>query len=224
MIELENVEVESADKIDNQENIIEESIINEPIKEAENIKDEVALDVDNKELQPQEEKEENINIIDTKVYIDEFATNGKLSEDSYEKIEKAGISRDIVDLYIEGQKAIFTLHTNELMAVAGGKDEYNKMINWATENLSDSEKDAFNDAVYSSDKSVGKLAVSGLYARYKNQNNYSLGSRIEADNNKIFDTYSSMAEMVRDVQDERYKQDEAFRKIVAEKASRSFTL
>ncbi len=223
MIELENIETESSKDIDNQENIIEESIINEPILEVENIKDEVALNIDDKEL-PQEEGKENVNIIDTKIYIDEFATYGKLSEDSYEKIEKAGISRDIVDLYIEGQKALLTLHTNELMAVAGGKDEYNKMVNWAAENLSDSEKDAFNNAVYSSDKSVGMLAVSGLYARYKNQNSFNLGNRIEADNNKIFDTYSSMAEMVRDVQDMRYKQDEAFRKIVAEKAARSFTL
>lgn len=214
MITIENndKENENLENLENTETI--ETVEQENIEENINIQEETKVS----EKQVTEEHEV---LFDTSSYIKEYETYGKLSDESYEKIEKAGISRDIVDLYIDGQKAIIELHSQNLMKIVGGADEYKKMVSWAAENLTESEKNAFNNAVDNSDFATATFAISGLNARYKNATNFNSGSRIEADNGQYFDVYSSMAEMVKDVKDERYKSDEAFRLKVMQKAMRS---
>lgn len=202
--------------IENNDNENEnlENLENTENKEIENIEENINIQEETKVAEEQV-------LFDTSSYIKEYETYGKLSDESYEKIEKAGISRDIVDLYIDGQKAIIELHSQNLMKIVGGADEYKKMVSWAAENLSESEKNAFNNAVDNSDFATATFAISGLNARYKNATNFNSGVRIEADNSQYFDVYSSMAEMVKDVKDERYKSDEAFRLKVMQKAMRS---
>ena len=51
----------------------------------------------------------------------EYETNDGLSDASYEKLEKAGISRAVVDQFIEGQEAVRELTRNAVFAEAGGE-------------------------------------------------------------------------------------------------------
>ena len=89
----------------------------------------------------------------------EYAEKGELDEKSYEALEKAGIPKDYVNQFIEGQKAIADQQATSIKNMVGGADAYAEMSNWAAENMSDEEKSAYNTAVNSKDIETAKLAV-----------------------------------------------------------------
>ena len=72
----------------------------------------------------------------------EWAQNGELAAESYDKLEKAGIPRALVDSYIEGQQQIVQQAQSRVYESVGGEDAYKAMIDWAGDNLSDSEIEA----------------------------------------------------------------------------------
>ena len=161
-------------------------------------------------------------VLDISSFEREYAERGALSEESYKAFENIGIGKNVVDMYIEGRKAIAQAHADEIMNAAGGRAEYEKMTAWASENFSEAEKTAFNSAINSGDIQAARLAATGLNARYKLSAGYLPANRLEGGTGAGADIYASMAEMVRDVQDPRYKSDEAFRRKVAAKAAVSF--
>ena len=163
----------------------------------------------------------DVPFIQTELMEQEYAREGCLSEESYSILEKVGISRHVAQMYIEGQKAIAAAQVAEIMNVAGGEKQYKAMTLWAAENLSDSEKDVFNNAVSGSDKELAKFAVGGLRARYLHAMGFEPMAAVEGVNAPWQHGYESLAEMVRDVADPRYKNDEAYRRKVAAKAARS---
>ena len=55
---------------------------------------------------------------------------------------------------------------SDVKNVAGGEDTYAEMMQWASDNLSENEKSAYNN-VNSTDVESIKLAVTGLKARYE---------------------------------------------------------
>ena len=99
-------------------------------------------------------------------YSNEYNSNGSLSDSSYAEMEQKGIPRNVVDQYIEGQKALATNVQNQVYNTVGGKEQYTEMVNWAKDSLSKDEVNAFNTAVNSSDVAQINLAVQGLKARY----------------------------------------------------------
>ena len=46
-------------------------------------------------------------------------------------MEQKGIPRNVVDQYIEGQKALVTNVQNQVYNSVGGKEQYAEMVNWA---------------------------------------------------------------------------------------------
>lgn len=52
----------------------------------------------------------------------EFADNGELGEDSLAKLESQGISKDIVNNYIDGQRAVALQIETEVKDIAGGRE------------------------------------------------------------------------------------------------------
>jgi hypothetical protein len=118
---------------------------------------------------PQEEAKEALETkgLDLGSFSQEFADNGTLSEDSYKLLENAGIPKSTVDQYITGQQAVQEKSLNTLYDTAGGKDNLDSMLNWASSNLSETEIQAFNEVVSSSSQEQALLAVSGLRGRYE---------------------------------------------------------
>lgn len=150
----------------------------------------------------------------------EFADNGELSDSTYEDLQKRGIPRDMVDTYIEGQKALATEYQTELYGFAGGEENYNEMAEWATENLSDDEVDAYNDAIVSGNSAQARLAIDGLVQRYRNAEGVQprlVGGKASAS----VDTYNSWAQVTADMAKPEYKKDPAFRQAVSNKLARS---
>jgi hypothetical protein len=97
----------------------------------------------------------------------EFAQTGKLSDASYAALEKAGYARDMVDTYIAGQSAKATSLAAAAHSVTEGAENYGKMTQWASENLSSEEIEAFNAQLATNNPAVIKVATQALFKRYQ---------------------------------------------------------
>ena len=96
----------------------------------------------------------------------EYNEKGQLDDKSYESLEKAGIPKSYVDAFINGQAALAKQQGDDVKAVVGGEESYNKIASWAAENMTEAEKKAYNDTVNSRDVESIKLAVAGLKAKF----------------------------------------------------------
>lgn len=152
----------------------------------------------------------------------EFAKNGSLSDESYEKLQKAGFDRNLVDQYIEGQRALASQYETSIMQEVGGSDKYTEIVTWAKANMSPAEIEAYNAAVSSGNKEQAKLAVLGLNAKYL-QNVGSDPQRLIGGQGSgaSADTFESMAQVTAAMKDPQYKNDPAFRAKVQAKLARS---
>jgi len=151
----------------------------------------------------------------------EYAEKGELDEKSYEALEKAGIPKDYVNQFIEGQKAIADQQATSIKEMVGGADAYAEMSNWAAENMSEEEKTAYNTAVNSKDIETAKLAVVGLKAKFERANGNEpnlLEGKGTVSGEK---GYASWAEVTRAMSDERYSKDPAYQAMVQEKLANS---
>ncbi len=163
---------------------------------------------------------ENVGL-DFDVLAGEYNEIGSLSDESYQKFEKAGIKREIVDAYIEGQKAIAERNQDLIYQTVGGAENYQAMIDWAVANLSPKEKSAYNNAINGDTEQI-KLAVEGLSARYVKANGNPPKQLIQGDPPSVRSgAYQSRAEMIRDMQDPKYQTDPAFRQMVHNKLAKS---
>ena len=151
----------------------------------------------------------------------EYAEKGELDEKSYEALEKAGIPKDYVNQFIEGQKAIADQQATSIKNMVGGAEAYTEMSNWAAENMSEEEKTAYNTAVNSKDLETAKLAVVGLKAKFERANGNEpnlLEGKGTVSGEK---GYASWAEVTRAMSDERYSKDPAYQAMVQEKLANS---
>ena len=146
--------------------------------------------------------------IDYSALESEYQENGNLSEDTYKSLEERGIPKNMVDAYIAGQEAIVSTTINKMYDIVGGETQYNDMIQWAQESLSESEVAAFNSSLTSTEAT--EFAINGLYARYKAEQgpNFIQGQQSRSSTSG---GYNSKAEMMREMADPRYGKDPAFR-------------
>lgn len=141
----------------------------------------------------------------------EFATNGKLSDESYALLEKSGIKRAAADKYIEGRRAYVAQQENAILADVGGKEGYSKLVEWAAAGgMTPQEVEAYNAAMDSGDTNQIKLAVSGLKAKHTAsfgvEPNLVQGARGSSEVG-----FRSTAEMMAAISDPRYEVDSAYR-------------
>ena len=151
----------------------------------------------------------------------EYAENGKLNEESYKALEKSGIPKEYVDQFIEGQKAIGDQQTSTVKNMVGGDEAYTEMAEWASKNMTDGEKKAYNTAVNSKDMETVKSAVDSLKAKYESVN----GSEPNLTQGKATPTteqgYQSWAEVTAAMSDSRYAKDPAYQEMVKNKIANS---
>jgi hypothetical protein len=150
----------------------------------------------------------------------EFNENGNLSEDTYKNLQDKGIPKEMVDAYVKGQESIAANYETEMYSFAGGKDSYTEMAQWASDNLPESEIDAFNETIQSGNQAQARLAIDGLMSRYRDNGGAEptlVGGKASAS----VDTYSSWAQVTKDMSTAEYKKDPAFRATVEKKLGRS---
>ena len=183
-----------------------------------------------KEDAPKEEAKSDLDIAEKAVesaglnmdsLANEYNEKGELDAKSYEALEKAGIPKDYVNQFIEGQKAIADQQATSIKDMVGGNDAYNEMASWAAENMSEQEKTAYNTAVNSKDIETAKLAVVGLKAKFEKANGNE--PKLVEGKGTITgqDGYKSWAEVTRAMSDDRYQKDPAYQAMVQEKLANS---
>jgi hypothetical protein len=152
---------------------------------------------------------------------EEFAKDGKLADGSYKSLEKAGIPKEYVDRFIAGQQAIADQQSATVKNLVGGTEAYDSMSEWAGQNLTETEKQAYNTAVNSKDLEAVKLAVVGLKARYAQ----ATGSEPQLVEGKASPSgeqgFASWAQVTQAMSDPRYAKDPAYQAEVKNKLANS---
>ena len=151
----------------------------------------------------------------------EFDNSGELKAESYQALEKAGIPKEYVDQFIAGQLAMRDNLVNDVKGVAGGDEAYAEMMQWASDNLSETEKSAYNNAVNSNDIESIKLAVNGLKARYETANGIEPTLAKGKASPSTEGGYRSWAEVTEAMADPRYQKDIAYQDDVKRKIQNS---
>lgn len=153
----------------------------------------------------------------------EYTQNGGLSDKSYKKLEEAGISREIADGYIAGQKALGQQIGNQVKDSVGGQEEYQNMVEWAKSNYTQDQIKAYDDAVNSGNIELAKMAARGLQADYQYKagvDGKTYGGKPSAPEGAQ-DVFRSNAEVTAAMKDPRYEFDHAYRQDVLSKLERS---
>lgn len=158
--------------------------------------------------------------LDFNVFQEEYNANGQLSDEAYNALAEAGISRQVVDTWIQGQEALVEQQVSEIFDITGGQENYQQMLEWAGDNLSDWELDAFNNAVDRVD-SASKLAVSGLYARYLNSEGYQPNLMSGDYSANTAPRYESLAQLTEAMRNPKYNNDPAYRAEVQKRLANS---
>ena len=159
--------------------------------------------------------------------------NGTLSDDMYGKLEQAGLSKNLVDSYLEGVRQqtgmqqqvqapiLSDAEVTEVHNIAGGKDGYEQLMTWASDNMSDADAKSFDEVIETGNKAAVTFAVKALMGQYEDAvgRDSSLVQGKASDNSG--DVYRSMAEVVRDMNNPEYDRDPAIRADVQRKLERS---
>lgn len=139
---------------------------------------------------------------------EEFSRTGTISDAKREALDKLGIRGQYQDMHLQGMQAYQQQHVNTVFDLAGGKDAFFGMQNWANTQLNDDEKVQFNEAINSGDSARAKLAIEGLKRLWETNGSPMEPVLIDGDPNSDrpdMAPFRSMHEMRAAMQDERYK-------------------
>jgi len=148
--------------------------------------------------------------------------NQGLDDEHYQRLEKAGYSREVVDAYMAGQFAVQEQYTGRLVEAGGGEQNVDAMFKWAEAGgLEQSQIDAYNE-YFDQGGPQALMAMENLRAKYENSGNATYRA-VTGANAPSYETsrFESSAQVMNAMSDPRYKVDPAFRAEVARKLQRS---
>jgi len=151
----------------------------------------------------------------------EYSEKGELDAKSYEALEKVGITKQYVDNYIAGQEAIANQQATEIKQTVGGEETYQEMVDWASKNMTEGEKQAYNKAVNSGDMDTVKLAVNALKGQYERANGVEpnlVEGKAQPSQEQGFQSWAQVTEAMADP---RYAKDMAYQNEVKNKLANS---
>lgn len=152
---------------------------------------------------------------DASPFYKEFSETGKLSDESFAALEADGLPRSIVEGYIAGQVALRDARDAAGFSLAGGKEQFSKMAEWAAKSLPQAEIDVLNSGLAGTDAQM-KQAVLALKAQYEATFGSSPAlARGDAPATTGPTPFSSRAEVTAAMRDPRYRTDQAYRQMVA---------
>tara|TARA_R100001510_G_C7608484_1_gene172794 strand:+ start:303 stop:1019 length:717 start_codon:yes stop_codon:yes gene_type:complete len=173
------------------------------------------------EEQPTQEQVEQATGLSLDPYYNEYAENGTLSDDSYQKLEASGLNRELVDSYIQGQQALADATVQSIYQAAGGQEKYTALTDWASKNLSDAEQENFNEIMEKGSVEAATFAVKGLRAQYDAQFGIQPSLMQGQNANQNSDVFRSTAEVIQAINDPKYQNDTHYRSTVEAKIKRS---
>lgn len=142
----------------------------------------------------------------------EYAEKGEFTPESLAALEKAGVTKDVVNNYVSGLQAQTEKYTAQVAESVGGVEEMQKLFQWAGQNLTPDEVKSADAVLANGDPAVSSLLLQGLQARYIAQNGKEpkLITGTPAPTQGV-QPFASSAEMQRVMASPEYKTDPAFR-------------
>lgn len=149
----------------------------------------------------------------------EQAQANDYSEDTLSQLAKAD-PNDIAKMYLDyrskaeadqPQVGMTAEYADSLKNSVGGEQQYNEMLGWAGQNLTDQEIEAYDSVMENGDPSAAYWAVQALSFRYKDANGVE-GNLVQGKPPGAADTFRSQAELVEAMSDPRYDKDPAYRR------------
>tara|TARA_B100000795_G_scaffold146636_1_gene109886 strand:+ start:7389 stop:8171 length:783 start_codon:yes stop_codon:yes gene_type:complete len=144
----------------------------------------------------------------------QLQTNGTLSEEAFAALAKVGLSKDLVDTYVQNFVFRQEAQINEATNYAGGPEGWEQLANWASNNMPEQEVVRYNELLGTSE---WKVAIDALRARQT----AATGEPQLLNGAGIAGTgtsgYRSKAEMKVDMSNPKYAADPAFRQDVMRK-------
>ena len=159
--------------------------------------------------------------IDFDALDEEYDKNGQLSQESLDKLAKAGYPKSVVDAYLNGVQALADRFVSQVKSFAGGDEAFARMQEFIATRPA-AEVNAFNSLIENGDLGQIRLAMQGIKAqmtqKYGTANPTVMGngSAKEAPSG-----YTSTRQMVKDMSDPRYQVDPAFTREVMQKIKNS---
>ena len=215
--DLEKAYVELQKKLGDKDGVSEEG------QETEEVTDESESE------ETKAEKSAAVSLLETAN--DEYYNNGNsLSKETLDKFSELS-SQELVSAYMELQKTnpisnqseadVTTAEINKIQNSVGGEAQYNKLVTWAGDNLSEDKIKAFDDLVGTGNSAAIQLGVDALKSAYEAANGYEgrmlTGKAAETRG----DVFRSQAQLVKAMSDPRYDNDPAYRQDVIAKLERS---
>ena len=161
----------------------------------------------------------------------EYAEKGELSDEMMAQFSEMS-SKDLVQAYMEMQANapqqaaaepvdLSDSDINTIKNSVGGDEEYGKVINWAGDNLTQSQIEAYDDIIATGNAEAIQLMVNGLKAQYDSANGFEGRMLTGKAANSSSDVFRSQQEVVDAIADPRYDRDSAYRNDILEKLERS---
>lgn len=150
------------------------------------------------------------------------ALSGELSEETQKLIEENGLGKHI-DMLVAGHKAIQEKNNQEIFSLVGGQESYSELQEWGKNNMDKDQQEAFNEALFSGNMHLAKLAVQGLKAQYVAQNGKSPDRVLEGGGsaNESNRPFGSPMEYIKATQTQEYKHNPEIRQQIEAKRNLS---
>ena len=161
----------------------------------------------------------------------EYYEKGELTPETIERFKEMS-STELVETYMrmqqeqpqqqaESARDLTEAETNSIYNQVGGEASYNNLMEWASENLSDSYTRAYDDVVETGNPYQIQIALAGLQAQYEANNGVEGNLRTGRAVVEKADVFRSQAEVIQAMNDPRYESDPAYRQDVFQKLERS---
>lgn len=161
----------------------------------------------------------------------EFSSNGELSAETLSKLSEMS-SEDLIKAYLDYQSKLgpsdeapqgvelSDQEVSEIHNSVGGAEKYQQLVQWAAQNFSEQEIQAFDNVVESGNKNAINFALQALKSRYTDAVGFE-GEMLQGKAAASQDVFRSQAELVRAMNDPRYDKDPAYRQDIYDKLDRS---
>tara|TARA_Y100001973_G_C5187366_1_gene328720 strand:+ start:494 stop:1471 length:978 start_codon:yes stop_codon:yes gene_type:complete len=157
----------------------------------------------------------------------EIAAKGDLSDETKNEIRQAGFTDRMIDDFLGAQKARMREAYGDASKVVGGKENLDKIFNWAANNLSYEEQVQINVGLSSPAYEVTLRGLNEMYKNNANQTAKANEPKTMANRQNVADTqtgyteYKTKREFYADRNNPRFNTDQAFRQAVEERMMRT---
>ena len=156
---------------------------------------------------------------DIKRAIREYEETGDISTRTLADLAAAGYPKELVESILSSQRALEERFVNAVYDRAGGKEEFERTVQWAAANLPQGTVDAFNEAIDGNNLEVISLMLEGIKSRMVSARGTANPTIMGGAGGSSGATkgFASKADMIKAMSDPRYGRDSTYTRSVEQK-------